>query len=64
MFFDLVSHYLFKDRFDQSGCGNDKGKVEVLVGYKRRYFLVPIPCALSFDELNARLVDGCRKRLM
>lgn len=62
MFSGLVSHYLFKDRFGRPGCGNDKGKVEGLVGYTRRNFLVPIPHASSFEELNARLEQDCRKR--
>ncbi len=62
MFSGLVSHYLFKDRFGRPGCGNDKGKVENLVGYARRNFLVPIPRAASFDELNARLVESCHRR--
>ena len=62
MFSGLVSHYLFKDRFGRPGCGNDKGKVEGLVGYARRNFLVPIPRAASFEELNARLIDACRER--
>ena len=30
-FIELISHYLFKDRFDRPGKGNDKGKVEGLV---------------------------------
>ena len=30
-FTELVSHYLFKDRFGRPGKGNDKGKVEGLV---------------------------------
>ncbi|MGE0409065.1 MAG: IS21 family transposase [Amphiplicatus sp.] len=62
MFSGLVSHYLFRDRFGRPGCGNDKGKVEGLVGYARRNFLVPIPRAASFDELNARLIEACRER--
>ena len=33
--------YLFEDRFSP-GRGNEKGKVEGLVGYARRNFLVPI----------------------
>ena len=37
------------------GKGNDKGKVEGLVGYARRNFLVPIPSFESFDALNAYL---------
>ena len=62
MFSGLVSHYLFEDRYGRPGCGNDKGKVEGLVGYGRRNFLVPIPRASSFDELNAKIEVRCRKR--
>jgi transposase len=61
-FNELQSHYLFADRFGRPGKGNDKGKVEGLVGYARRNFLVPIPHALDFAELNARLLEGCRRR--
>ncbi len=43
VFSELQSHYLFEDRFGRPGKGNDKGKVEGLVGYVRRNFLVPIP---------------------
>jgi transposase len=32
MFAELQSHYLFADRFGRPGKGNDKGKVEGLVG--------------------------------
>ena len=35
-FTELQSHYLFEDRFGRPGKGNDKGKVEGLVGYMRR----------------------------
>ena len=42
-FTELHSHYLFEDRFGRPGKVNDKGKVEGLVGYMRRNFLVPIP---------------------
>ena len=49
VFSELQSHYLFEDRFGRPGKGNDKGKVEGLVGYARRNFLVPIPV---FDELR------------
>jgi len=35
-FSELQSHYLFADRFGRPGKGNDKGKVEGLVGYARR----------------------------
>lgn len=32
-FSELQSHYLFADKFGRPGKGNDKGKVEGLVGY-------------------------------
>ena len=62
VFSELVSHYLFEDRFGRPGKGNDKGKVEGLVGYARRNFLVPIPSYGSFDELNAHLEEKCLER--
>jgi transposase len=63
IFSELQSHYLFADRFGRPGKGNDKGKVEGLVGYARRNFMVPIPRARSFAELNAQLLECCRRRL-
>jgi transposase len=62
-FAELQSHYLFRDRFGRPGKGNDKGKVEGLVGYARRNFLVPIPVVASFAELNAHLEQRCLDRL-
>jgi transposase len=61
-FSELQSHYLFADKFGRPAKGNDKGKVEGLVGYARRNFLVPIPRAASWEELNQRLLDACRER--
>ncbi|KQZ12257.1 transposase [Mesorhizobium sp. Root552] len=61
-FTELVSHYLFRDRFGRPGKGNDKGKVEGLVKYARSNFLTPIPVAASFDDLNAMLAERCRAR--
>jgi hypothetical protein len=52
-FSELVSHYLFSDRFGRPGKGNDKGKVEGLVKYARRNFMTPKPQAASYDALNA-----------
>ena len=49
-------------RFGRPGKGNDKGKVEGLVGYVRRNFLVPIPSFESFDALNAHLEQHCLRR--
>ena len=62
-FAELQSHYLFRDRFGRPGKGNDKGKVEGLVGYARRNFLVPLPVFESFEALNAYLVECCRRRM-
>ena len=62
-FRELQSHYLFEDRFGRPGKGNDKGKVEGLVGYTRRNFLVPIPSFESFDALNAYLERRCLERM-
>ena len=62
VFTELQSHYLFEDRFGRPGKGNDKGKVEGLVGYVRRNFLVPIPSFESFDALNAYLEQHCVRR--
>ena len=42
-FTELVSHYLFQERFGRPGKGNDKGKVEALVKYSRANFLTPVP---------------------
>ena len=58
-FTELQSHYLFEDRFGRPGKGNDKGKVEGMVGYVRRNFLVPIPSYESFQALNAHLEQRC-----
>jgi transposase len=63
VFSELQSHYLFDDRFGRPGKGTDKGKVEGLVGWIRRNYLVPMPRAASFAGLNAKLVDDCRRRL-
>jgi transposase len=61
-FSELQSHYLFAEKFGRPGKGNDKGKVEGLVGYARRNFLVPVPRCASWDELNAKLRDECTRR--
>jgi transposase len=62
IFSELLSHYLFVDRFGRPGKGNDKGKVEGLIGYARRNFLVPIPRFESFEALNEHLEARCRER--
>ena len=59
-FSGLQSHYLFEDRYGRPGKG--KGKVEFLVGYARRNFMVPLPRFESWDAFNAYLKGLCRKR--
>lgn len=61
-FSELQSHYLFADKFGRPAKGNDKGKVEGLVGYARRNFMVPIPRVSSWEELNTRLEAESQKR--
>ena len=63
MFSELQSHYVFADRFGRPGKGNDKGKVEGLIGWIRRNLLVPVPRAASLAALNEQLLEGCRRRL-
>jgi len=63
VFGELISHYLFEDRFGRPGKGNDKGKVEGVVGYARRNFMVPKPRFACFDDLNAWLEEQCRRRM-
>ena len=62
-FTELQSHYLFEDRFGRPAKGNDKGKVEGMVGYVRRNFLAPIPSFESLDALNAHLERRCLERM-
>jgi transposase len=61
-FSELQSHYLFAEKFGRPAKGNDKGKVEGLVGYVLRNFLVPVPRVVSWEELNQELLNACRQR--
>ena len=61
-FTELQSHYLFAEKFGRPGKGNDKGKVEGLVGYARRNFMVPRPRFATWEEFNAHLLLQCQKR--
>jgi transposase len=61
-FSELQSYYLFADKFGRPAKGNDKGKVEGLVGYARRNFMVPIPSVSNWEELNTRLEAESQKR--
>src|ERR1700736_2856263 len=61
VFSELQSHYVFDDRFGRPGKGNDKGKVEGLVGWIRRHLLVryrgtdySVPTAYGHREVLIR----------
>ena len=58
----MLSHYVITDRYGRPGKGNDKGKVEGLVGYARRNFMVPMPRFADWDAFNEYLEEQCRKR--
>ena len=58
----MLSHYVIDDRYGRPGKGNDKGKVEGLVGYARRNFMVPMPRFADWDAFNDYLEEQCRKR--
>src|SRR5580704_8086560 len=61
-FSELQSYYLFADKFGRPAKGNDKGKVEGLVGYVRRNFMVPIPRFATWEKFNAHLLVQSQKR--
>jgi hypothetical protein len=61
-FSELQSHYLFAEKFGRPAKGNDKGKVENMVGYARRNFMVPIPRAASWEALNEQFVRDSMAR--
>ena len=62
VFGQLLSHYLFRDRFARVGKGNDKGNVEGLVKYTQRTILTPIPDAADWKLLNLQVRERCRQR--
>jgi transposase len=57
----LRSHYLFESRFAMPATPREQGKVENLVGYMRRNYLVPVPEVDSFEELNQILRERLRE---
>lgn len=58
----MVSHFLFRDRFDRPGKGNDKDKVEGLAKFSRSNLKTGVPSAASHEALNAMWVQRCRQR--
>jgi transposase len=57
-FSELQSHYLFEDRFARPARGNDKGKVEGLVGYARRNFFVSPALPISIGAWKSNAASG------
>lgn len=51
---------MFAHHFCRVARGNEKGVVEGMIGYSRRNFMVPVPSAGSFAELNEHLEERCR----
>jgi len=59
-FHRLVSHHLYEPHFCRVRRANEKGVVEGMVGFSRRNFLVPVPQAASWEELNRVVAERCR----
>lgn len=57
----MKTHYLFRADFCNPRSGWEKGKIENLVGFSRRNFLVPIPEVEDFQELNTLLWERSQK---
>ena len=58
-FLRLQSHFAFTAHFCRLRQAHEKGHVENGVGYVRRNFLVPVPQAATWQDLNARLAEDC-----
>jgi len=58
-FTSFRGYYLFESHFCQIAKGNEKGGVEGSVGYTRRNFMVPLPTATSFEDLNQQVLERC-----
>jgi transposase len=60
-FLRLQAHYAFTAHFCRVYQAHEKGHVENGVGYVRRNFLVPVPQADCWEDLNAHLTAACRR---
>jgi hypothetical protein len=58
-FVTFRGYHSFEARFCNPAQGHEKGGVEGLVGYVRRNYLVPVPQAANFADLNRRLLEHC-----
>lgn len=61
-FNQFCSHYLYQPQFCTPAKGNEKGRVENLIGYVKRNFFTPVPHFNSIEELNSRLLSFARGR--
>jgi transposase len=60
-FLRLQSHFAFAAHFCNVRQAHEKGHVEGGVGYVRRNFLVPVPQADCWEDLNNHLATACRR---
>jgi transposase len=56
-FVEFSSLYLYAADFCNPARGNEKGRIENLIGFIRENFFVPIPKYTTLDELNDRLLS-------
>jgi hypothetical protein len=62
-FLRLQSHFAFASVFCGARRPQEKGHVENGVGYVRRNFLVPVPEAASWEQLDERLTAACQREI-
>ena len=64
-FLRIKSHHRFEDHFCLVRRPNEKGHVEMLIGFARRSFLVPVPIVHGgLESLNTDLQRRCREDLV
>jgi len=56
-FVEFSSLYLYEADFCNPARGNEKGRIENLIGFIRENFFVPIPKFATIEELNDRLLS-------
>ena len=63
LFSALRAHYGCSSSYCNPASGHEKGSVENAVGFLGRNLMVPVPRVGSLEELNARVLSGCRSLL-
>lgn len=56
-FVEFSSLYLYQADFCNPARGNEKGRIENLIGFIRENFFVPVPKFATLEELNDRLLS-------